>query len=158
MSVADIQRLVAASYGLTVAELKGASQQHRIAHPRQLAMWLARRHTGRSAAEIGRLFGDRDHTTVLHAFRAVDARLERSETFKADVALLDERLAGGPAADLADEAARRAIAMARKVAEEAMEKRLEAIAHGLARAASGDPAGLLARIAEIAGVGAEFDT
>ena len=64
---------MARHFGLTVGELKGKSRQQAIAEARGLAMYLARRLTGASYAEIGRQFGGRDHTTVLHACRKVDA-------------------------------------------------------------------------------------
>jgi chromosomal replication initiator protein len=71
----DIQRAVGAHYGLTRDDLTGRSQAWRIAQPRQLAMYLARHRTQLSFAQIGRAFGGRDHSTVVHAFDAVSKRL-----------------------------------------------------------------------------------
>jgi chromosomal replication initiator protein len=74
-SLSAIQDAVCRLQGLTRAELLSARRSPRIAHARQLAMYLARQLTPLSLAEIARGF-DRDHTTVLHAIRAVDSRLE----------------------------------------------------------------------------------
>ena len=70
-----IQDAVCAVCGLSREELLSPRRSTRVAHARQLAMYLARELTPMSLAEIARGF-DRDHTTVLHAVRAVDGRLE----------------------------------------------------------------------------------
>ena len=70
-----IQDAVCAVSGLTRAELRSPRRSSRVARARQLAMYLARQLTPLSLAEIARGF-DRDHTTVLHAIRAISARLE----------------------------------------------------------------------------------
>lgn len=81
--VREIQRRVEAHFGLDPGAMRCARRDRRIARPRQIAMYLSRRLAGRSLPEIGRLFGDRDHTTVLHAVRAIeglrlsDAAVER---------------------------------------------------------------------------------
>jgi hypothetical protein len=54
-----------------------------VVRPRQIAMWLARRVTTRSLPEIGRLFGHRDHTTVIHAIRKVDELIARDPELRA---------------------------------------------------------------------------
>lgn len=69
-----IQHAVALRTGIEVAQLRGKSRRQPIARARQMAMWLARRLTDASLPEIGRVFGGRDHTTVLHAIHATDAR------------------------------------------------------------------------------------
>ena len=74
-SVTQIKQAVAEEYGVTVLELASARRSRSVAHPRQAAMWLCRRLTGRSLPEIGRMFGGRDHTTVTHACKAVERRL-----------------------------------------------------------------------------------
>jgi chromosomal replication initiator protein len=74
-TVADVQAAVAVHYGLTSAQLRGADRKRRVAWPRQMAMLLARDITKMSLPEIGRRFGGRDHSTVVHACRAVAARL-----------------------------------------------------------------------------------
>lgn len=71
----EIQDAVCSVYGVGREELLSPRRSPRIAHARQLAMYLARELTGLSLSEIARAF-DRNHTTVLHAIRAVDDRLE----------------------------------------------------------------------------------
>jgi chromosomal replication initiator protein len=74
-SLTAIQEAVCVVEGLTPKELLSPRRSARIAHSRQLAMYVARELTSLSLAEIARGF-DRDHTTVLHAIRSVSARLE----------------------------------------------------------------------------------
>ena len=74
-SIAEIQAAVSAHFGLTPAELLTTTRSARIAWPRQVAMYLARELTGESLPAIGRHFGGRDHTTVLHACRRASTRL-----------------------------------------------------------------------------------
>ncbi|MEX2174498.1 MAG: helix-turn-helix domain-containing protein [Pirellulaceae bacterium] len=70
---------VARHFEITVTELKGKSRQRRIAEARGLAMTLCRELTGASYAQIGRHFGNRDHTTVLHACKKVKAAAARDD-------------------------------------------------------------------------------
>jgi chromosomal replication initiator protein len=79
-TVADIQLATCEHFGLSSSELLSPSRTTRIAWPRQLAMYLAREHTGESLPAIGRQFGGRDHTTVLHAWRRTTARIASDET------------------------------------------------------------------------------
>jgi chromosomal replication initiator protein len=78
-SIAEIQAAVGTHFGLTPSELLSTTRSARIAWPRQIAMHLARELTGESLPAIGRHFGGRDHTTVLHACRRVSARLANDE-------------------------------------------------------------------------------
>lgn len=74
VSLSQICQDVADKHGIPAAQLRGVSRERRYAHPRQEAYWLARK-TGRySLSQIGRFFGGRDHTTVLHGIRAYEAR------------------------------------------------------------------------------------
>ena len=74
-SIAEIQTAACACFDVTAEELLSTSRSARIAWPRQLAMYLARELTGESLPVIGRHFGGRDHTTVLHAWRRTSARI-----------------------------------------------------------------------------------
>jgi chromosomal replication initiator protein len=74
-SIAEIQAAVGEHFGLSAGELLSAARTARISWPRQVAMYLARELTGESLPAIGRQFGGRDHTTVLHACRRTTARL-----------------------------------------------------------------------------------
>lgn len=78
MKIADIQRIVADQYGLTVDQFKSDKRARLIARPRQVAMQLCHDLTDASYPMIGRAFGGRDHTTVMHAIRKV-AELRRAD-------------------------------------------------------------------------------
>jgi chromosomal replication initiator protein len=79
-TVGDIQAAICKHFELSPAELLSSDRTKRIAWPRQLAMYLARELTGESLPTIGRQFGGRDHTTVLHAWRRTSARIAADET------------------------------------------------------------------------------
>ena len=66
-----IQRFISFQYGLQNADMLSRRRASSVARPRQIAMYLARKLTGNSYPEIGRKFGGKDHTTVLHAFRHI---------------------------------------------------------------------------------------
>jgi chromosomal replication initiator protein len=74
-SVADVQAATCEYFGLSAEDLLSTSRTPRLAWPRQLAMYLARELSEESLPAIGRLFGGRDHTTVLHAWRRTCARI-----------------------------------------------------------------------------------
>ncbi len=78
-SVGEIQEAACQHFGLTTEELLSSARTARIAWPRQVAMYLARELTGESLPSIGRHFGGRDHTTVLHAWRRTTARIADDE-------------------------------------------------------------------------------
>lgn len=67
ISIADIQRAVCECFGLPMIEMESRRKGQRVARPRQVAMFLAAELTPCSLIEIGRRFGGRDHTTVIHA-------------------------------------------------------------------------------------------
>jgi hypothetical protein len=90
--ISEIQRSVADFYNITVPMLVSADCRREVAWPRQRAMYLAAELTAQSIAEIGRRF-NRDHTTVLHAIKAVRKRCETDDQEAFDITLLRERLA-----------------------------------------------------------------
>lgn len=92
LTISDIQRVVREYYGLQVGELTGHSRARAVSWPRQVAMALARRRTNLSLPQIGQRFGGRDHTTVIHALRAVEDRTRADCNHAADVLELDRRL------------------------------------------------------------------
>ncbi|HSZ50079.1 MAG TPA: chromosomal replication initiator protein DnaA [Caulobacteraceae bacterium] len=73
VTVDEIQKAAAEHFGLRQADLISETRTRAVARPRQAAMWLAKQLTTRSLPDIGRRFGGRDHTTVLHAVRRIDA-------------------------------------------------------------------------------------
>jgi chromosomal replication initiator protein len=75
LTVEDIQDITADAFGLTRDELLSASRAARLAWPRQVAMYLAREHTGETLPAIGARFAGRNHTTVLHACRRTAQRI-----------------------------------------------------------------------------------
>jgi hypothetical protein len=77
--IAQIQALVAAHFGLTASEMTGQERGYKIAHPRQIAMYLARKATRASYPSIAKQFGGKHHTSVLHAFRKVNQRIENGD-------------------------------------------------------------------------------
>jgi chromosomal replication initiator protein len=93
-SIGEIQAAVGAHFGLSPGELLSSTRVARIAWPRQVAMYLARELTGESLPAIGRHFGGRDHTTVLHACRRASARLEDDEEARRSVEKLCQTLTG----------------------------------------------------------------
>lgn len=83
--VEDIMRVTAQVFASDPFAMRTASKQRHDARPRQVAMYLTRRETGRSLPEIGREFGGRDHTTVLHGIRRVESLLRADAGFAAKV-------------------------------------------------------------------------
>lgn len=71
-TIASIQSVVAAHFGTNVREMTSDRRARMVARPRQIAMYLCSRETPRSLPEIGRSFGHRDHTTVMHAIRRIE--------------------------------------------------------------------------------------
>jgi chromosomal replication initiator protein len=92
-SVAEIQAAVGAHFGLSAGELLSSARTARISWPRQVAMYLARELTGESLPAIGRQFGGRDHTTVLHAWRRTAARIADDRDAQQAVDKLSRNLA-----------------------------------------------------------------
>jgi chromosomal replication initiator protein len=74
--------------------MSSARRSRTVARPRQVAMYLAKQLTSRSLPEIGRKFGGRDHTTVMHAVKKVDELREIDQNFAEDVELLRRMLQG----------------------------------------------------------------
>ena len=74
ISIEGIQKVVADHYSLKVAELKAKNNSRRVAEPRQMAMFLCRKLTECSLPQIGREFGGKHHTTVLHSIRKVEGK------------------------------------------------------------------------------------
>lgn len=79
-TVAEIQSATCEHFGLSTEELLSSARSQRLAWPRQLAMYLARELTGESLPSIGKHFGGRDHTTVLHACRRTSARIAADDS------------------------------------------------------------------------------
>jgi chromosomal replication initiator protein len=91
-SIEDIQRKTAEFYKLDVKDFHSPQRARRVARPRQVAMYLSRKLTTRSLPEIGRRFGGRDHTTVLHACRRIEALIGDDAMFRQEVDFLSQML------------------------------------------------------------------
>jgi chromosomal replication initiator protein len=93
--IEDIQRVVAGHYQVSRSELTSSRRTRAIVVPRQIAMYLAKVLTPRSLPEIGRRFGNRDHTTVLHAVRKIEGLIARDQTLARDIEALRRRIEDG---------------------------------------------------------------
>jgi chromosomal replication initiator protein len=88
VTIEEIQKRVAEHYSIRLTDMSSARRARAVARPRQVAMYLAKQLTSRSLPEIGRKFGNRDHTTVMHAVSRVGELMERDGSFAEDVELL----------------------------------------------------------------------
>ncbi|MBX2852284.1 MAG: chromosomal replication initiator protein DnaA [Phycisphaeraceae bacterium] len=79
-------------YNVKLQDLQSRRRHKSITEPRQICMWLARKNTRFSLEEIGGYFGGRDHTTVMHSIKTVDARSETDATYAAQVQQLNEQI------------------------------------------------------------------
>ena len=91
-----IKDVTARAYGVTKAELESACRKRQYALPRQYAMYLSRQLTKCSYPQIGRMFGDRDHTTVLFAYRKIAAMVASNETMADELRQLEQRIMADP--------------------------------------------------------------
>ncbi len=87
-----IQRAVAGKFNVSLHDLLGKRRTHNIAFARQVAMYLCRRLTTCSYPEIGMLFGGRDHTTVIHAFKVITERMNQDANLRGEIVSLEKRL------------------------------------------------------------------
>jgi chromosomal replication initiator protein len=92
VTIEEIQRKVAEHYNIRLTDMSSARRARNVARPRQVAMFLAKQLTSRSLPEIGRKFGNRDHTTVMHAVSRVTGLMEGDSAFSEDVELLRRML------------------------------------------------------------------
>jgi chromosomal replication initiator protein len=92
VTIEEIQKRVAAHFNIRVAEMHSARRSRAVARPRQIAMYLSKQLTQRSLPDIGRKFGGRDHTTVMHAVKKVDELRAADRHFDEDVNMLRRML------------------------------------------------------------------
>ena len=92
VSVDEIQKKVAHHFNIKIADMFSARRSRQIARPRQIAMYLAKNLTSMSYPEIGKRFGNRDHTTIMHAVRKVEELMEQDAGLCDDVNLLKSLL------------------------------------------------------------------
>ena len=92
VTIEEIQKKVAEHYNIRINDMHSPRRSRSVARPRQIAMYLAKNITSRSLPEIGRKFGGRDHTTVMHAVRKVEELKNIDSIFNDDVELLKRML------------------------------------------------------------------
>lgn len=94
ITIDEIQRKVAEHFNIRLSDMHSARRARQVARPRQVAMYLAKQLTARSLPEIGRKFGGRDHTTVMHAVRKIEELSGEDPSFAQDVELIRRGLTG----------------------------------------------------------------
>jgi len=94
VTVDEIQQRVAAHYNIKLAEMSSPRRARSVARPRQVAMYLAKQLTTLSLPQIGKRFGNRDHTTVMHAVRKIEELKISDLSIAEDVELLKRQLQG----------------------------------------------------------------
>ena len=82
ISIDSIKSVVCKECGITMKQIESKEKSRKIAHPRQIAMYLSRELTNTSLPKIGSMFGGRDHSTVLHAFNKIKKEKEENESTK----------------------------------------------------------------------------
>jgi len=92
VTIQQIQKLVASTYKLTIDELVSKNNARQISHPRQIAMYLCKHLTKHSYPEIGRAFGGKHHTTVIHSVEKIEALVATDETLQRLISELSESL------------------------------------------------------------------
>lgn len=94
VSIEDIQRKVAEHYNIRFSDLLSPRRARPVARPRQVAMYLCKMLTVHSLPEIGRKFGGRDHTTIIHGVRKIEELVKEDATLAGDVEALKRQIAG----------------------------------------------------------------
>ena len=88
----DVQDVVARRFQVKVSELKSKRRTKTVVHPRQIAMYLSREMTDASFPEIGREFGGKDHTTIIHACRQIEKAMEKDSSLRTRVESLKDEI------------------------------------------------------------------
>ncbi|MFV9875475.1 MAG: chromosomal replication initiator protein DnaA [Rickettsiales endosymbiont of Dermacentor nuttalli] len=88
ITIEEIQKRIAERYSLRVADMSSSKKLRIVARPRQIAMYLSKMLTPRSLSEIGRKFGGKDHTTVLHAIRKIEELCSSDNEFNEEIQML----------------------------------------------------------------------
>jgi chromosomal replication initiator protein len=94
VTIEEIQRRVAEHYNIKLADMSSPRRARQVSRPRQIAMYLAKQLTTKSLPDIGRSFGGRDHTTVMHAVKKVEELASGDISFAEDIDLLKRMLEG----------------------------------------------------------------
>src|SRR3546814_5409902 len=92
MTIDEVQKLTAQHFQIDKSEMRSKRRARAVCRPRQIAMYLAKKMTPRSLPEIGRIFGGRDHSTVIHAVRTIEALRAHDADIDADIRALQQQL------------------------------------------------------------------
>ena len=92
VSVEEIIHLTAEHYHVRLDDMISAKRVRRIAQPRQIAMYLCRRLTAAPLVKIGQMFGGKDHSTVVHAVKKVEAMIEENSSFRKEIRRLEQNI------------------------------------------------------------------
>lgn len=91
-SVDNIQKIVAEHFQVRVSDLKSKNRSRSFAVPRQIAMYLARKLTSASTTDIGRRFGGKDHSTVIHSTQKIEGLLKTDQTLSGTIQTLEQKI------------------------------------------------------------------
>lgn len=94
ITIEEIQKKVSEHYNIRMTDMSSARRLRSIARPRQVAMYLSKQLTTRSLLEIGRKFGGKDHTTVMHAVKRIEQLIQQDRELAEDIGLLSRILQG----------------------------------------------------------------
>ena len=92
VNIESIQNIVAAHFNLDIKEMLSSRRSRSLARPRQIAMYLAKKHTTNSLPDIGRKFSNRDHTTVIHAVKKIEELIKKDNEIKQSIIEINKRL------------------------------------------------------------------
>ena len=92
VNVESIQNIVTDHFNLNIKEMLSARRSRSLARPRQIAMYLAKKHTTNSLPDIGRKFSNRDHTTVIHAVKKIDELIKNDNEIRESIAAIKKKL------------------------------------------------------------------
>ena len=88
----NIKKVVAEFFGLKISDLEGSKRSRDIVYPRQIAIYLIRKHTDMSLPQIGKEFGDRDHTTIMHSCEKIEEELKFNDSLKDRIERIESQL------------------------------------------------------------------
>ena len=92
ITLEDVQEVVANRFNVKISELKSKRRTKTLVNPRQIAMFLCRELTDYSYPEIGREFGGKDHTTIIHACRQIEKALDKDATLRTTIESLRDEI------------------------------------------------------------------
>jgi chromosomal replication initiator protein len=91
-SIESIQKVVAGFYKINVSDIKSQRRVKNFSYPRQIAMYLCKKHSNSSFPEIGGKFGGKDHTTVMYACRKIEDLLQTDSNLRHDISTLEKSI------------------------------------------------------------------